>query len=1475
MSQPRRQRHGEEIQSLASHPYVVPSPLPVFESVSSSSSSTTAATPLPPNHLVIARSSAGGTAPAPRAHPRSRQAEELPSASFPTAPAAPTNHRSPQLDSHLQRTVKPTTNFGRAATAPGPCSPVRLVTHSGFPVPPTGIPECVSPASTTSSRSSNSVSTARPPGGTPKPTLHSTGSTASPAAIRANPVTPSGFAKPPTSSAIHVSAMADGKGQRTVPRTSSIDSAISSLSSASHSHKSSLDSNNVTPADIANLVSAAGSPEAVIIHLVKEKQHAASQNAQLWKLVDKQRTMLLALNKDLERAMKEKDRYKKRLKEIQNAPPPLPSDLPRSTARNDWSKKRNEKHGLGNDGHAETAQSAQEPNDVERGSFFADEIHSSPNSIPQSTDTDTQTPTDPHSEASPHTVNSTQNQESLETGLGVVDDDVREQDLGLQNTVATEVFSTDISTLTPPERSQLVKDTAKIPLPARKPPPAPLKLDEAQKVRPRIVLDNRKASADSEYDEILDDNEIPTVERGRRKTREEDDRLREAMMLKEQELRSRSNKKKLKQPEPSESVQKEHTQTLLGVGLPASPRSGFAPSPRLAAMQSPPPAAVSAILHPEVSDSSASDKSRLTSPLSPGLPLSPRPGDRPLGSPAPRFPKDSSPLASPPISPRNIVQGQFQNMFDPIVPQVTTGDDTKDPSDQPTGSDAKPSNTDIPTYKLTVDNDSPVSVGRTSHTIYRGMVSADYPDLLLTPISLPSIDVRVSSSRLRPSRSSYLALKPIEEEPVFTLSVYSRVKHVELWRVEKAIISLPQLDQQIKQLSNFPAKLPERSVFTGHSPAKVDARRAALNAYFESLLTHPMDEDAALVVCQFLSTDAIEPRDDESNLLHGPGNGKPPISFGPDGKPRMEGYLTKRGKNFGGWKSRYFVLNGPELKYYESPGGPHLGTIKIQHAQIGKQSPSGKNQSPSRGEDDSENQYRHAFLILEPKKRDSSALVRHVLCAESDNERDGWVETLLCYVEPREVDEDYHSGHTQTMKSTSNVPSRSRLQPAHSKKPGPENSQSGAADMLQAFSYDDVVAAEAPVRGPSGGKVTPPVGHFVDHSGRHFEHDNSSPTHKTISGPTNGMKIQDAGAWGNRTATSTKEKKRSIWGFRAPTAADLAGQGLRQESAGSIHDVFLDQRAPIRPVFGLPLAEAVEFCGPRGYDCGLPAVVYRCLEYLRAQNAQLEEGIFRLSGSNVVIKALKERFNTEGDLDFFDGDRYYDVHAVASLFKQYLRELPTTVLTKELHLDFIRVLDLDDKHQKIAAFNSLVHRLPRPNLDLLKALSQFLIVIIKNADVNKMTVRNVGIVFAPTLNMPAPVFSLFLTDFDAIFRDYPPIGHIPRPVELVGNNQHLNPEDIRSPRHQMFSDLPTPAYDHSSFDHHRADAGEDPKRRANYNTGFVPLHPTYDPPPIPHQQNEEPNLAHLRSINGLLAPGAPTSKSKRRESSLFFMDAGK
>ena len=104
------------------------------------------------------------------------------------------------------------------------------------------------------------------------------------------------------------------------------------------------------------------------------------------------------------------------------------------------------------------------------------------------------------------------------------------------------------------------------------------------------------------------------------------------------------------------------------------------------------------------------------------------------------------------------------------------------------------------------------------------------------------------------------------------------------------------------------------------------------------------------------------------------------------------------------------------------------------------------------------------------------------------------------------------------------------------------------------------------------------------------------------------------------------------------------------------------------------MADAAEHCRPVGVDVYLPAIVYRSIEYLEAKNAALEEGIFRQSGSNTVIKGLRDRFNSEGDVNLLAEQTYFDIHAVASLLKLYLRELPATILTRELHLDFIRVL---------------------------------------------------------------------------------------------------------------------------------------------------------------------------------------------------------
>jgi RalA-binding protein 1 len=510
-----------------------------------------------------------------------------------------------------------------------------------------------------------------------------------------------------------------------------------------------------------------------------------------------------------------------------------------------------------------------------------------------------------------------------------------------------------------------------------------------------------------------------------------------------------------------------------------------------------------------------------------------------------------------------------------------------------------------------------------------------------------------------------MAPKPQEEDPVFILAIYARSNGKQLWRLEKTIMALPALDAHLKSLCEFPGKLPDRALFSGHAPARMDARRAALNHYFDMMLETPMSEKAALVVCEFFSTDVIGVQKDDALI---PTPITAPATSSTKTRQQKEGYLTKRGKNFGGWKARYFVLDGPEFRYYEMAGGAHLGTIKLQSAQIGKQSQQQSNQSPQRRDDSEDNQYRHAFLILEPKRKDSSSLVRHVLCAESDAERDAWVDALLQHV-------DWHEETSPT-----EVRPTSAREPPVAKMNGHGGSGSGRRDSppegdkrdkVQGLSYDDTIAAEAPIRGPTHREAKEAHAHSPKNSS--FSSENGHLP--SISGPTNGMPIQNAEFWGNKSLaapTAVKNKKRSIFGFGGRPSSDFVGNQPIAQQQQQQHALSQSYH-PARNVFGIPLQEAVEFSQPVGVKAQLPAVVYRSLEYLRAKKASQEEGIFRLSGSNIVIKALRDRFNNEGDIKLLGGE-YYDVHAVASLLKLYLRELPASILTRELHLDFLKVL---------------------------------------------------------------------------------------------------------------------------------------------------------------------------------------------------------
>ncbi|KAI8142677.1 hypothetical protein BJV82DRAFT_713799 [Fennellomyces sp. T-0311] len=503
----------------------------------------------------------------------------------------------------------------------------------------------------------------------------------------------------------------------------------------------------------------------------------------------------------------------------------------------------------------------------------------------------------------------------------------------------------------------------------------------------------------------------------------------------------------------------------------------------------------------------------------------------------------------------------------------------------------------------------------------------------------------------------------------------------ELWQVQKLYSDFLALDVQLKaqgkSVVNKIAKLPDRALFSTHVSNKADQRKMAIDNYLQHALRLPLSDITD--ICEFLSSNVMEAVPQPACKV----------------SKYRQGYLTKRGKNFGGWKRRYFMLDGPELKYYESEEGMFLGKIVLTQSQIGKQkAPENPKESPD---------FKHGLIILEPKKSAPGGLARHVLCADNDDERDAWVAAMTQHIDQEAVANRLEQSNKKAKKSgkiskddikpvTDDRSRRSSLDPSD------PNAQNKYLENLLMGSSDSL-------------------------------HSNDDDSTKKEKGQRKAFWSKKMFAGNGHQSGQRADKNKPTGDWRKDQAVDSPGPNQ---------------------VFGIPLEDAIKVAKVTDqYE--LPAIVYRCIDYLEAKNAIQEEGIYRLSGSAVKIRNLKSKFNEEGDVDLLASGEHYDIHAVSGLLKMWLRELPGNVLTTELLKEFLNVMDLVDRRERINELGRLVSMLPLQNYTLLRTLSAHLIRVVQNAGTNKMTMRNVGIVFSATLGIPTGIFSLLLTEFDYIF----------------------------------------------------------------------------------------------------------------------------
>ncbi|KAJ2793682.1 Rho GTPase activating protein, partial [Coemansia helicoidea] len=237
--------------------------------------------------------------------------------------------------------------------------------------------------------------------------------------------------------------------------------------------------------------------------------------------------------------------------------------------------------------------------------------------------------------------------------------------------------------------------------------------------------------------------------------------------------------------------------------------------------------------------------------------------------------------------------------------------------------------------------------------------------------SLHNIDVQIKDSRVkideRGKEVNVYMIDVVWRREITGLSLQeilaeSQQAEIVLWTVEKRYSDFLNLNGKLRyvihreRLLEKLERLPDKDIFRPNAPSKSDKRKLWFEKYLRKALSLGLTDKRPLL--EFLSSDQMmEPEK------------KMPILLG-----HKEGFLVKKGKNFGGWKRRYYVCksNRPVLEYSETPGGAIIGAINLSGAVVKTGKAPADDLVPARAKGTSRetDMFRHAFLIEERPKRE-------------------------------------------------------------------------------------------------------------------------------------------------------------------------------------------------------------------------------------------------------------------------------------------------------------------------------------------------------------------------------------------------------------------------------------------------------------------------------------------------------------------------
>ncbi|CDO94211.1 unnamed protein product [Kluyveromyces dobzhanskii CBS 2104] len=178
-------------------------------------------------------------------------------------------------------------------------------------------------------------------------------------------------------------------------------------------------------------------------------------------------------------------------------------------------------------------------------------------------------------------------------------------------------------------------------------------------------------------------------------------------------------------------------------------------------------------------------------------------------------------------------------------------------------------------------------------------------------------------------------------------------------------------------------------------------------------------------------------------------------------------------------------------------------------------------------------------------------------------------------------------------------------------------------------------------------------------------------------------------------------------------------------------------------LYGSPL---VSRCAYEKRD--VPLIITTCLDYIESSpELMMTEGIYRKSGSQVLIEQFEKKFAEEERVDFARLNT--DVHAVTSILKRYLRKLPNPIFSYQCYESLVNLvrdnnllteIPLNKNTNQPPIFDNMLEKLcsvlrtlPIQHLITLRLLCNHLEHIMEYKEDNLMNLHNLALVFAPGL----------------------------------------------------------------------------------------------------------------------------------------------